>query len=217
MDTQQQAVDSRNPLKCTRCEHVWPRRDLDKLPLRCPECNSPYWDKPRKKEFIYLAVNEAKTEMKIGVTNNLSQRQCHYNGEGTGFKITLNVEGNRQLEKDLCARFAHLLIRGNEWFTYSEDIANYLVSIGAKPRVFTSGAGLARLRWAKATPEDRKRNCDHMARVAKEREQFADIAPDILRLQAQGMTLANIAKQIGCRTGTVCRKLKQYHAAQSSH
>jgi len=35
-------------LKCLRCTHKWfPRKE--KLPLFCPKCNSPYWNKPRKK------------------------------------------------------------------------------------------------------------------------------------------------------------------------
>jgi len=33
-------------LKCLRCNHEWvPRREEVK---RCPKCNSPYWDKPKK-------------------------------------------------------------------------------------------------------------------------------------------------------------------------
>lgn len=37
-------------LSCLRCEHKWLRRDLDKLPGRCPKCNSPYWNKPRRSQ-----------------------------------------------------------------------------------------------------------------------------------------------------------------------
>jgi len=36
-------------LKCKRCKHAWfPRKE--KKPRFCPKCNSPYWDKPRKKK-----------------------------------------------------------------------------------------------------------------------------------------------------------------------
>lgn len=35
-------------LKCLRCDHEWLRRTLDKLPARCPGCNSPYWNQPRR-------------------------------------------------------------------------------------------------------------------------------------------------------------------------
>ena len=32
-------------LKCKRCKHEWIPR-TEKKPEVCPECNSPYWDKP---------------------------------------------------------------------------------------------------------------------------------------------------------------------------
>jgi len=39
--------------ECLRCGHKWPQRG-EKKPERCPECNSPYWNRervrPRKKE-----------------------------------------------------------------------------------------------------------------------------------------------------------------------
>lgn len=34
-------------LSCTRCGHNWMPRGLT-IPKFCPQCNSPYWDKPRK-------------------------------------------------------------------------------------------------------------------------------------------------------------------------
>jgi DNA-directed RNA polymerase subunit RPC12/RpoP len=37
--------------KCERCDHTWlPRihEDDDDLPVICPKCKSPYWNKPRK-------------------------------------------------------------------------------------------------------------------------------------------------------------------------
>ena len=33
-------------LKCKRCGHKWFRRKI-KLPLVCPNCKSPYWNKER--------------------------------------------------------------------------------------------------------------------------------------------------------------------------
>lgn len=38
--------------ECERCNHKWIPRKGDKLkeePIVCPGCNSPYWNKPRKK------------------------------------------------------------------------------------------------------------------------------------------------------------------------
>lgn len=36
-------------LKCLRCGHLWIPRDPSGHPVRCPECRSYYWDRPRKR------------------------------------------------------------------------------------------------------------------------------------------------------------------------
>jgi len=36
---------------CERCKHIWvPRliQSIDKKPLVCPKCKSPYWNIPKK-------------------------------------------------------------------------------------------------------------------------------------------------------------------------
>ena len=33
--------------RCERCDHTWVPREED-VPLVCPKCKSPYWNKPRK-------------------------------------------------------------------------------------------------------------------------------------------------------------------------
>jgi hypothetical protein len=33
--------------ECQRCPWVWVQRGLHK-PRRCPDCGSPYWDRPRR-------------------------------------------------------------------------------------------------------------------------------------------------------------------------
>ena len=35
--------------KCERCGHEWVPRNMKDPPRVCPECKSPYWDRPRKK------------------------------------------------------------------------------------------------------------------------------------------------------------------------
>jgi hypothetical protein len=35
-------------LVCLRCGHAWLRRSVDKLPGTCPQCCSPYGNRPRK-------------------------------------------------------------------------------------------------------------------------------------------------------------------------
>src|SRR5450755_4537429 len=37
-------------LVCLRCGHSWLRRSLAKVPGTCPQCCSPYWNRPRKGE-----------------------------------------------------------------------------------------------------------------------------------------------------------------------
>ncbi|BDQ30295.1 hypothetical protein [Nitrosopumilus zosterae] len=34
---------------CDRCGHQWvPRTKINELPIICPKCKSPYWNKPRQ-------------------------------------------------------------------------------------------------------------------------------------------------------------------------
>ncbi|VVB53363.1 Uncharacterised protein [uncultured archaeon] len=33
-------------LQCLRCGHKWWPRKPGTIPVHCPSCNSPYWDKP---------------------------------------------------------------------------------------------------------------------------------------------------------------------------
>ena len=35
--------------KCERCEHEWTPRKESLIPIDCPKCKSPYWNKPKKK------------------------------------------------------------------------------------------------------------------------------------------------------------------------
>lgn len=36
------------PLSCTRCHHSWIPRSKN-IPKVCPSCNSPYWNKERRR------------------------------------------------------------------------------------------------------------------------------------------------------------------------
>ena len=35
--------------KCERCEHEWIPRN-EEIPIICPKCKSPYWNKPKKNQ-----------------------------------------------------------------------------------------------------------------------------------------------------------------------
>lgn len=44
--------------KCERCEHVWlPRETTEGMPTICPDCKSPYWNKPRKSELTQARMS----------------------------------------------------------------------------------------------------------------------------------------------------------------
>ena len=36
--------------ECNRCNHKWIPRDINKKPIICPTCKSPYWDTPRSRK-----------------------------------------------------------------------------------------------------------------------------------------------------------------------
>lgn len=40
--------------KCNRCGHEWVQRKTDGVPLRCPKCVSPYWNKPRVRPTVAI-------------------------------------------------------------------------------------------------------------------------------------------------------------------
>ena len=46
VDQFQKIIDSK--LECLRCGHTWLPRS-GKLPGVCPKCNSPYWNRPRRR------------------------------------------------------------------------------------------------------------------------------------------------------------------------
>lgn len=52
-------------LTCERCQHVWQRRDMTKLPKACPSCRSPYWQVPLTNYWLarrkkYAAKTQAR-------------------------------------------------------------------------------------------------------------------------------------------------------------
>jgi uncharacterized CHY-type Zn-finger protein len=41
-------------LTCGRCHRKWLRKSMKKLPKNCACCNSPLWNKPRKRKLTPL-------------------------------------------------------------------------------------------------------------------------------------------------------------------
>jgi hypothetical protein len=61
---------------CLRCQYTWwPRRPTK--PLRCPECKSPYWDRPRRLKQSKPAVltpgrrEDLKASLRMGLAGTL--------------------------------------------------------------------------------------------------------------------------------------------------
>lgn len=41
-----------NKCVCERCAYSWIPKDEEELPVTCPNCRSPYWNKPRKQAAV---------------------------------------------------------------------------------------------------------------------------------------------------------------------
>lgn len=78
-----------NTLTCERCQHIWQRRDMTKLPKSCPSCRSPYWQKPLNKYWIarrkeYAAAKQARQPKDVSTPpdtglQELAARQKKFN------------------------------------------------------------------------------------------------------------------------------------------
>ncbi len=45
--------------QCERCQHKWITRS-EELPIVCPNCKSPYWNKPKNKKINIKGVKDGK-------------------------------------------------------------------------------------------------------------------------------------------------------------
>lgn len=39
---------TREGWRCQRCQYEWVPRSMAKIPIVCPSCKTPYWNRPRK-------------------------------------------------------------------------------------------------------------------------------------------------------------------------
>ena len=44
--------------KCERYKHEWIPRNKEDIPIICPKCKSPYWNKPKKPKKINTAQTQ---------------------------------------------------------------------------------------------------------------------------------------------------------------
>ncbi len=57
-------VNNKDTLFCFRCYHTWKKRKSEN-PNNCPKCNSPYWNRPRKRISKGVVIKMQETIIKI--------------------------------------------------------------------------------------------------------------------------------------------------------
>ncbi len=80
---------------CFRCYHTWNRRKEEK-PKNCPKCNSPYWNKPRRKTSKQFVLKLQETI--IGIHNaiiKLSGGEKGIRDEGGLYNSTSKLINNQ--------------------------------------------------------------------------------------------------------------------------
>lgn len=85
--------------RCERCDHEWVPRGSDQGPRVCPECKSPYWDRPKKSPMSY-----EKFKDKIESTLKNAGRSLTWTEIRTEAKLPHSVPNNkwvRQMEQDI--------------------------------------------------------------------------------------------------------------------
>lgn len=80
--------------------------------------------------MIYFIANRDRSRIKIGTTIRLSQRLKQLVAEhGEGLEVLAVRDGDRDVERELHRRFAHLNVV-NEWFEPGDDLMGLIVSDG---------------------------------------------------------------------------------------
>ena len=56
---------------CNRCQFNW-LPNSTRIPKQCPACRSPYWNKPRVREFAVTARSRARAIEPVQVSQRVS-------------------------------------------------------------------------------------------------------------------------------------------------
>ena len=116
-------------LSCFRCYHAWKKR-REKNPKTCPKCNSPYWNKPRKRIQREVILKMEEMIIKIhDIIVKLSGGELGLRDEGGIYNSTyklLNHQYRNQKNPDGIGAFAlnefakrHYFIDGNKRTAYA--------------------------------------------------------------------------------------------------
>lgn len=102
-------VKNNDILFCFRCYHSWKRRKKTN-PKTCPKCNSPYWNKPRRKLSKGIVIQMSEMIIKIHDTIiQLSGGNYGIRDDGGIYNSTyklLNHQYKNQLEPTKIGAFA---------------------------------------------------------------------------------------------------------------
>lgn len=121
--------NNNDTLFCFRCYHNWKKR-REKNPNTCPKCNSPYWNRPRKRiskgivlKMEETIVNVHNTIIKLsGGENGLRDKGGIYNST---YKLLVHQYKNQKNPESIGAfalnEFAkrHYFIDGNKRTAYA--------------------------------------------------------------------------------------------------
>ena len=116
-------------LFCFRCYHTWKKRKLEN-PRNCPECNSPYWSRPRKRVSKGIVLKMEKMIVNIHDTIiKLGGGELGVRDEGGIYNSTyklLNHQYRNQRKPESIGAFAlnefakrHYFIDGNKRTAYA--------------------------------------------------------------------------------------------------
>ena len=96
---------------------------------------------PRKaaKTYVYLVVNQAGTQVKIGLSTRPERRvRTLSTGNAAPLHLLCYVVGGRSLEKALHNKFKQHRIR-NEWYAYCSEITDEFSRLSGAPKGLDSG------------------------------------------------------------------------------
>lgn len=117
-------------LFCFRCYHTWKKRIVSRLTKNCPNCNSPYWNKPRKRVSKGIVLKMEKMIINIHDTIiKLSGGELGVRDEGGIYNSTyklLNHQYKNQRNPESIGAFAlnefakrHYFADGNKRTAYA--------------------------------------------------------------------------------------------------
>jgi len=66
---------------CDRCSHSWTSRNGENLPVICPRCKSPYWDKPKRYTSKFNTLAPLEPEISEGDLAAIDADNCELTAE----------------------------------------------------------------------------------------------------------------------------------------